>query len=152
MILDENSVCVTGIHRPVLHLGARRIFPQKVALVPIRRRSNRSRDKPAAVIWADISQNVFDTRSAEGALIRTDTRLKRVRRQRPVTMLAGRSELKHRDLVVKLSNGAINGSWNIFPVLNLFSHDFAKKCATQPYAQTLQEQPQSASQVLPEFR
>jgi hypothetical protein len=127
------------IHRPVLHLGARRIFPQEVALVPIRRRSDGSRDEPAAAIWATISQNAFNTRSAEGALIRTDTRLKRVRRQCFVAVFAGRSELKHRDLVVKLSNEAINGSWNIFPVLNLFSHDFAKKCATQPYAQTLRE-------------
>ena len=90
------------IHRPVLHLGARRIFPQEVALVPIRRRSDGSRDEPAAAVWADISQNVFDTRSAEGALIRTDTRLKRVRRQRPVTMLAGRSQFKHEILYVQL--------------------------------------------------
>ena len=127
------------IHRPVLHLGARRIFPQKVALVPIRRRSNRSRDKPAAAIWADISQNVFDTSNTESALVGADTRLKRIRRQRLVAMLAGRSMFKHGGLVVKLSNEAINGSWNIFQVLNLFSHDFAKKCATQPYAQTLRE-------------
>jgi hypothetical protein len=90
------------IHRPVLHLGARRIFPQEVALVPIRRRSDGSRDEPAAAIWANISQNAFNTRSAEGALIRTDTRLKRVRRQCFVAVFAGRSEFKHGGLAVKL--------------------------------------------------
>ena len=70
------------IHRMVLHRGARRICPKEVVIVPIRRRSDRSGDEPAAAIWADISQNALDARDTEGALIRTDTRLKRVRRQR----------------------------------------------------------------------
>ena len=127
------------IYRPVLHLGARRVFPKEIVIVPIHRRSNRSRDEPAAAIRANISQNAFDAGGTKGTLIGADTRLKRIRRQRLVAMLAGRFEFKHGDLVVKLSNGAINGSWNISLVVNLFSHDFAKKCATQPYAQTLRE-------------
>jgi hypothetical protein len=90
------------IHRPVLHLGARRIFPKEVVIVPIRRRSDRSRDEPAAAIWADISQNVFNASNAEGALIGTDTRLKRVRRQCFVAVFTSRSELKHGVLDVKL--------------------------------------------------
>ena len=90
------------IHRPVLHIGARRIFPQEVALVPIRRRSDGSRDEPAAAVWADISQNVFDTSNTESALVGADTRLKRVRRQCFVAVFAGRSELKHAVLAVKL--------------------------------------------------
>lgn len=83
------------IYRPVLHLGARRVFPKEIVIVPIHRRSNRSRDEPAAAIWADISQDVFDTSNAESALVRADTRLKRVRQQRLVAMLAGRFEFKH---------------------------------------------------------
>ena len=68
------------IHRQVLHLGAYRICSKEIVIVPIHRRSNRSRNEPADAIWADISQNVFDTSNAEGALVRADTRLKRVRR------------------------------------------------------------------------
>ena len=90
------------IHRPVLRLGARRVFSKKVVTIPIRRRSNRSGNKPAAAIWADIPQNAFDTGHAEGALIGTNTRLKRIRRQRLVAMLASRSEFKHGALEVKL--------------------------------------------------
>src|SRR4029077_19125268 len=90
------------IHRPVLHLGARRIFSKKVVTVPVPRRSNRSRDKPATAIWTDISQNAFDARIAEGALVRTYARLKRIGRQRLIAVLAGRSEFKHGVLNAKL--------------------------------------------------
>jgi len=90
------------IHRAVLHLGARRIFSKKVVTVPVPRRSNRSRDKPAAAIWTDISQNAFDARIAEGALVRAYARLKRIGRQRLVAVLTGRSEFKHGVLNVEL--------------------------------------------------
>ena len=91
------------INRPVLHLGARRICPKKFATVPIRRRSDRSRNKPATAIGADIFQNVFDAGHAEGALIGADARLKRVGRQRPVAVLTGWLELKHGIFDMKLS-------------------------------------------------
>ena len=90
------------IYRPVLHLAAGWIFPKEVITFPIRRRSNRSRNKPAATILTDISQNAFDARIAEGALIGADARVKRVGRQRLVAVLAGRSEFKHGVLDVKL--------------------------------------------------
>ena len=90
------------IHRSVCHLGARRICSQEVALVPIRRRPNRSKDEPAAAILADISQNAFDTSNAEGTLVGADARLKRIRRQRLVAVLAGRSKFKHEILDVQL--------------------------------------------------
>ena len=83
------------IYRPVLHLGARRVFPKEIVIVPIHRRSNRSRDEPAAAIRANISQNAFDAGGTKGTLIGADTRLKRIRRQRLVAMLAGRFEFKH---------------------------------------------------------
>lgn len=91
------------IHRTVAHLGTRRVFSEKVATLPIRRRSNRSRDKPAAAIGTDISQNVFDTGRAEGALIGADAHLKRVGPQYLVAVLTGRSEFKQGVLNVKLS-------------------------------------------------
>ena len=90
------------IHRPVLHLGARRIFSQEVITVPIRRRSNRSRDKSTAAIRTDISQNAFDAGGAEGALIGADARLKRIRQQRLIAMLTSRSKFKHGVLSLKL--------------------------------------------------
>jgi hypothetical protein len=68
------------IHRQVLHLGACRIYSKEIVIVPIHRRSNRSRNEPAAAIWADISQNAFDAGGTEGTIIGADTRLKRVRR------------------------------------------------------------------------
>ena len=95
------------IHRMVLHLDARRICPEEVVIVPIRRRSDRSRDEPAAAIGTDIFQNVLDAGGAEGALIRADARLKRIRRQRPVAMLARRSKFKHEILNVQLPVRAI---------------------------------------------
>ena len=107
------------IHRPVLHLGACRIFPKEIVIVPIHRRSNRSRDEPAAAIRANISQNAFDAGGTEGTLIGADTRLKRIRRQRLVAMLAGRSEFKHVVLDAKLR--VVRNQWfiKLFSVPNV---------------------------------
>jgi hypothetical protein len=105
------------INRPVFHLGACRIFPEEVVTVPIRRRSNRSRDEPAAAIWTDTSQNVFDTGHAERALIRADARLKRLWRQRPVAMLTSRSEFKHGVLDESLSK--TGNQWFLEPFSSL---------------------------------
>jgi len=103
------------IHRPVLHLGARRICSQEVITLPIRRRSDRSRDKSAAAIWTDISQNTFDARDTEGALVGADARLKRIRQQRLIAMLTGRSKFEHRILAVQLPVWT-TGSWNLQPL------------------------------------
>lgn len=83
------------IHRTVFHHGARRICPEKVVIVPIHRRSDRSRYEPAAAIGTDIFKNVLYAGGAEGALIRADARHKRVGWQRFITVFAGRSEFKH---------------------------------------------------------
>ena len=80
------------IYRSVLHLGARRICSKEVVIVPIRRRSDRSRGEPTAAILAEISQNVFNTSNAEGALVRADARLKRIRRQCFVAVFTGWSK------------------------------------------------------------
>lgn len=107
------------IYRPVLHLGARRVFPKEIVIVPIHRRSNRSRDEPAATIRANISQNAFDAGGTKGTLIGADTRLKRIRRQRLVAMLAGRFEFKHVVLDAKLR--VVRNQWfiKLFSVPNV---------------------------------
>ena len=107
------------IYRPVLHLGARRVFPKEIVIVPIHRRSNRSRDEPAAAIRANISQNAFDAGGTKGTLIGADTRLKRIRRQRLVAMLAGRFEFKHVVLDAKLR--VVRNQWfiKLFSVPNV---------------------------------
>lgn len=83
------------IHWSMLHRGARRIFPQEVIAMPIRRRPDRPWSEPAAAVGTDIAQHLFDARHAERAFIRADPRLKRLRRQRLIAMLTGWSEFKH---------------------------------------------------------
>ena len=90
------------VYRPVFHLDACRIFPEEIVTLSIRRRPNRSRNKHAAAVGTDISQNTFDTDHAEGALIRTDARPKRLRRQRLIAVLASRSKFEHGALSLKL--------------------------------------------------
>jgi len=51
--------------------------------------------KATTAVGAHILQNPFRAVCAEGALITTDTRLKRGRRQRLITVLTGRSEFEH---------------------------------------------------------
>jgi hypothetical protein len=101
------------IHRSVLHVGARRIIPKEIVIVPICRRSDRSRNEPAAAIGTDIFQNAIDAVHAEGALIRADARLKRIRRQRLIAMLASRSEFKHGVLDVNLP--VMGNQWFLEP-------------------------------------
>jgi hypothetical protein len=103
------------IHRPVLHLAVCWIFPEEVVTFPIRRGSNWSRNKSTAAIWTDISQNAFDTGHTERALIGTDTRLKRVRRQRLIAMLTGRSEFKHG--VLNVNPSILGNQWFLEPFL-----------------------------------
>lgn len=90
------------IDRSMFHLRASRIVPEEVVAVPIRRRSDWPLDEPTAAVGTDITQNLLNARHTEGALIRADPRLKRLRRQSLVAVLAGRSEFKHGVLDVKL--------------------------------------------------
>ncbi len=91
------------INRTVLHRGASRIFPQEIVAIPIRRRPDRPWREPAAAVGTDIAENLFDARLTERALIRTDPRLKRIRRQRLVTMFASWPKFEHGTLPVELS-------------------------------------------------
>ena len=83
------------IDRPMFHLRASRIVPEEVVALPIRRRSDWPRDKPAPAVGTDISQDLFDAGHAKRALIRADPRLGRIGWQRLIAMFAGRSEFKH---------------------------------------------------------
>jgi hypothetical protein len=114
------------IHRMVLHLAARRICSKEIVVIPIRRRPDRSRDEPAAAIWADICQNTFDAGGAEGALIGADARLKRIRRQRFVAVFAGRSKFKHHVLDVRLPE--TDNQWFLEP----FSFTSLDRALAQP--------------------
>jgi hypothetical protein len=64
------------VNWPVLDLGTRRIFAQKVVAFPICRRSDWPRNKTTTAVRADISQNVVDTRRAKRALVGANARFK----------------------------------------------------------------------------
>jgi hypothetical protein len=83
------------VNRPMSDLGARRVFTEKVVAVPVVRRSDRSRNKSAAAVRADVFEDIIDTRSTKRTLVGADARFKRVRRQRLVAVLTGRSQFKH---------------------------------------------------------
>lgn len=69
-----------------------RVFAQKIVAVPVMRGSDRPMLKPSPAIRADIVQNMLHAIRTEGAFITTDTRLRRIRRQRLVAILASWSE------------------------------------------------------------
>ena len=64
------------IERPVLDSGAGRIIFQKVAVLPVARRSHRSGDEAAAAVGADVVQYLLDAGGAEGAFIAADACLR----------------------------------------------------------------------------
>ena len=64
-----------GINRPVFDLGARRVLAKKIVALPVRRWPDWPGNKTPATIWADIVQNLIDTRGTERTLISTNTRL-----------------------------------------------------------------------------
>jgi len=79
----------------MLHLGARRIFPQEVVAFPVVRRSNGSGHKAPTAIGTDVGQDVLDTGRAKRAFVGADARVECVGRQRLVAVLTGGSEFKH---------------------------------------------------------
>lgn len=85
----------SGINEPVPDLVACWILAKVIVTLPIRRRPDRSRSESAAAVRAHILQNGIDTGDAKRALVAANARLQRVRRQRLVAVLTGRSEFKH---------------------------------------------------------
>jgi hypothetical protein len=83
------------IHRPVLNLGSRGIISEKIVGFPVSRWSNRSLGKTATAVWANIPQNVFDTFRTERTFVGADASVQSMRRQWPVAVLTGRSQLEH---------------------------------------------------------
>lgn len=64
------------INRPVLDLGTRRVFAEKVVAFPVLDRPYRPRNEPAATVWTDVTQDAVDTGCAERALISANARFK----------------------------------------------------------------------------
>jgi hypothetical protein len=83
------------INGPMLDLGTRRVLTKEVVTFPVPRWSDGSGNESAAAVWANVLQDVIDTRGAKRALIGANARLKRVRGQCLVAVLTGGSELKH---------------------------------------------------------
>lgn len=83
------------IHRPVLHHGTARIRAEVVTVFPVRRRTYRPRHEASATVGAHVVQQVIDTGCTERALVGTDTRVKRIRRQRRVAVLTGGPQFQH---------------------------------------------------------
>src|SRR5262245_53107083 len=83
------------INGPMLNLGTGGILPEEVVAFPVRRRPDWSGNEATPAVRAHVLQNSIDTGGAKGAFVGTDACFDRVRRQRPVAVLAGRPELKH---------------------------------------------------------
>src|SRR5262245_37095886 len=82
------------IDRAVPDLCRWRIGTREVVAPPVRGRPDRPGREAAPAIGADVLQHLIDACSAEGALETADHRIGRLRRQRPVAVLAGRSQFK----------------------------------------------------------
>jgi RNA polymerase sigma-70 factor, ECF subfamily len=83
------------IDRPVPDLPAGRIRPEAVVPPPVARRPDRPRRESAAAVRAHVVEDPVDAGCAERALIAADARVERVRRQRCVAVLAGRTKFQH---------------------------------------------------------
>lgn len=84
-----------GIDRAVLRLRARGIFSQIIVVLPVARRSRRSRRKASAAVRADVVQHSVDTGCAERALVAADPGAGRVGREGRGAALAGGLQLQH---------------------------------------------------------
>ena len=83
------------VHGPMPDRGARGIRAEKIVAVPIVDRPDRAWGKTAAAIRADIVQDGFDARTAEGTFKRANHRIRGTGRERRVAILAGGSEFEH---------------------------------------------------------
>ena len=75
---------------------ARRVVDEAGSFAPRLSRADRPHLEAAAAIRADVVENGFDAGGAEGALVRADPRVRRIRREVGVAQLAVRAELQHR--------------------------------------------------------
>ena len=85
------------INGSVLYRSTGRIITQIVVTLPIFRRPNRPRRKPATAIRADIAQNRLHAVDAKRAFKTANSRIERVRQQGSVAVFAGGAELEHGD-------------------------------------------------------
>lgn len=80
------------INRPVLDLLTRWVISQIIVAFPILRWPNGPGRKTAATIGADVTQKRIDAGNAKSAFVATNTRVRRFRRERPVTVFAAGPE------------------------------------------------------------
>jgi len=67
----------SGINRSVFDLGTRGVLAKEIVALPVLGRSDGSRNKTAAAIRADVSENIIDARCAECAFVGADACFKR---------------------------------------------------------------------------
>src|SRR5215203_4061483 len=87
---------VLPIHRAMTSFGPRRVFPQKIVVIPIGSGPDRARYEAASAVGAHISEKVFHTGSAERTFKRADARFGGFRWKRSFAVLTDRSQLEHR--------------------------------------------------------
>ena len=85
--------------------GVGRIRAEIVAVFPIKLRPDGPGTKTAAAIRTDIAQDVFGTRTTEGAFKRANHRVRGIGRQRRVAILASRSQFEHSGLLMCAEEG-----------------------------------------------
>src|SRR5262249_26195975 len=83
------------IDRLMPHPGTRRVLAEEVAALPVACGAHGPRREAPAAVRADVGEHALRARGAEGALVAADARLRGVRRQRLVAVLAGRPQLEH---------------------------------------------------------
>src|SRR5579885_945318 len=89
------------VDRSMLHLRARRILAEVVAVLPVARRTHRPRHEAAAAVGAYIEHHVLDAVAAERALVGADPRLRGIGRQRAVAVLAGGAQFQHATILAE---------------------------------------------------
>src|SRR4051812_5499927 len=79
----------------MLHLRAGWIRAEVIAVLPVSLWPDRPCAKTAATIRADVPENIFHARAAEGAFEAATHGFRRIRRKPCVAVLAGGSQFEH---------------------------------------------------------
>jgi hypothetical protein len=95
----EQLAMAVRVDRTMATLTGRRLVREAHAVDPRRGRTDRSGDEAATAVRAHVVQDVRDTRSAEGALVRADHCVGRAGREIGGAVLADGAELQHAAIV-----------------------------------------------------
>lgn len=86
--------------------GACRILAERVVAFPVLRWPDGPWSETATAVRTDVAQNLGYARRAKRALVAANARIERVGWQRLVAVLAGRSQLKHRNPLMARAGAA----------------------------------------------